>query len=84
MHAGPVLEADYLPREIGRPERSEDISSLPGFAAAGLGLDEAIERFERGIIRDALSRTGGNVLQAAQNLRVPRGTLRYKMAKYGL
>jgi DNA-binding NtrC family response regulator len=26
----------------------------------------------------------GNVLQAAQMLRVPRGTLRYKMSKYGL
>lgn len=26
----------------------------------------------------------GNVLQAAQMLRTPRGTLRYKMSKYGL
>jgi len=48
------------------------------------GLEEALENYEKKLIRTALKRTGSNVLQAAQLLQVPRGTLRYKMAKYGL
>ena len=49
-----------------------------------LGLELATERSEKALIEAALAGTGGNVLQTAQILKVPRGTLRYKMAKYGL
>jgi two-component system response regulator AtoC len=46
----------------------------------GASLDE----IERGVIIAALARTGGNVTQAAGLLGVGRGTLRYKMKKYGI
>jgi two-component system response regulator AtoC len=84
MHAGPVLEADYLPREIGHPHRSDETASIRDLPGMELGLEAAAEQFEMRLIRAALERTGGNVLQAAQILKIPRGTLRYKMAKYSL
>ena len=46
----------------------------------GASLDE----IERGVILAALARTGCNVTQTADLLKVGRGTLRYKMKKYGL
>ena len=83
MHGGPALMPDYLPREIGRRERKDDTSPAV-MLDMELGLEEATERYEKTLIQAALAGTGGNVLQAAQILKVPRGTLRYKMAKYGL
>jgi two-component system response regulator AtoC len=84
MHGGPVLMPDYLPRELNLRERRDDVS--PGILRGDmeLGLEGATERYEKSLIQAALAGTRGNVLQAAQLLKVPRGTLRYKMAKYGL
>jgi two-component system response regulator AtoC len=83
MHGGPVLKPEYLPHELYLCERKSDMvaSDTTGMET---GLEEAIEVYEKQLIRSALERTAGNVLQAAQMLQVPRGTLRYKMAKYGL
>ncbi len=36
------------------------------------------------VIRAALAECGGNVARAARRLGVPRGTLRYRIRKYGL
>jgi two-component system, NtrC family, response regulator AtoC len=84
MHGGPVLMPDHLPRELNLRERKDD--AAPGVLRGDmeLGLEGATERYEKSLIQAALTGTGGNVLQAAQLLKVPRGTLRYKMAKYGL
>jgi DNA-binding NtrC family response regulator len=83
MHAGPVLLAEHLPREISQSqaEALPHAGRLPGME---FGLERATEMFEKEMITEALRRTAGNVLQAAQLLQVPRGTLRYKMGKYGL
>jgi two-component system, NtrC family, response regulator AtoC len=83
MHGGTVLKPEYLPHEIYLCERKSDqlVNETAGMEA---GLEEAIEIYEKQLIRSALEKTAGNVLQAAQILQVPRGTLRYKMAKYGL
>ena len=83
MHDGPLLRPEYLPHEISRRGPPGDRLSAD-FPVGEAGLEEALEVYEQKLIRSALKRTGGNVLQAAQMLRVPRGTLRYKMAKYGL
>lgn len=48
------------------------------------GLTEAISSIESKLIKQALDMTCGNVLQAAILLKIPRGTLRYKMEKYNL
>ena len=45
---------------------------------------EAAELVEKRAILDALSKTGGNVTQAAKALGVSRATLQNKMKAYGL
>ena len=84
MHSGPVLLAEFLPPEIRSLDRGAPTSAPVRLTDLQLGLDEAIEQYEKSLIRLALEKTGGNVLQAAQLLKVPRGTLRYKMTKLGL
>ncbi len=84
MHSGPALLPEYLPAEITLFEGSDATAPSAELLQRGVGLEEATEKFEREIIAAALRETGRNVLQAALLLKVPRGTLRYKMEKYGL
>ncbi|HZV82900.1 MAG TPA: sigma-54 dependent transcriptional regulator [Geobacteraceae bacterium] len=82
MQSGPALLPQHLPADIGpSPSTTGRIFSGP---VAEEGLEEAVNRFEREIISAALKECRGNVLQAAQMLKIPRGTLRYKMEKYDL
>jgi len=89
MRSGPFLLPEYLPQEIrGATNSVLTSSALPLSATAALppdiGLDDAVADFERAIIQQALQKTRANVLQTATLLKIPRGTLRYKMDKYGL
>jgi DNA-binding protein Fis len=43
-----------------------------------------MEEVERDLIRQAVSRTGGNVSRAAKLLGLSRGALRYRLEKYQL
>ena len=61
--------------------------SLPPVAkaAGALAADDAtIEQAEEAMIRNALDRTGGNVLKAAGLLGLSRGALYRRLEKYGL
>ena len=85
MHKGPQLLPGHLPQEIGGAAVAPvAVRAATAVLPAGVGLDEALSGYERAIIREALERSGGNVQQAAALLKVPRGTLRYKMEKHGL
>ncbi|MBN2183865.1 MAG: sigma-54-dependent Fis family transcriptional regulator [Candidatus Krumholzibacteriota bacterium] len=44
----------------------------------------SLEGVEKGLILATLEQTGGNITRAAGLLKVERGTLRYKMKKYGI
>ncbi len=88
MHSGPLLLPEHLPAEISGAGRG---AAPAGAGAAkssglerGLGLEDAIAGYEKAMIEDALQSCGGNVLQTASLLKIPRGTLRYKMEKYDL
>ena len=88
MRSGPTLLPEHLPQELrdlqsNRPTGADAALQLVNLPA-DLGLEEAICTMERSLIEQALLKTGGNVLQTALNLKIPRGTLRYKMDKYGL
>ena len=88
MRHGPTLLAEHLPQEI-RGISPAVASSADGGRNTPLlpsdkGLDDAVMEFEKAIIGQALNKTRGNVLQTANMLKIPRGTLRYKMDKYGL
>jgi two-component system, NtrC family, response regulator AtoC len=78
-----VLRLEYLPREISQQDRSTAPIISPELLG-DLGLEATIEALEKKIIASALNTSHSNVLQAALLLKIPRGTLRYKMAKYGL
>ncbi len=57
---------------------------LAGSAVDNPSLTELVERFEHGLIADALQRHGGNVAQSALALKVPKTTLADKIRKHGL
>ncbi len=90
MRSGPDLLPEYLPPEIlGIPVEQMRSSTQPDTKpmaklAPGKGLEDAVAEFEVSIISQALKQANGNVLQTASILKIPRGTLRYKMDKYGL
>jgi DNA-binding NtrC family response regulator len=89
MKYGPELLSEYLPVEIRDNTACTDASSKTTasrvYSPSDIkGLDEAVMEFEREIICQALTQNKGNVLQTAIQLKIPRGTLRYKMEKYGL
>ena len=80
MYSGPSLLSEQLPAEMTAGENTA--ATIPFTPTLGeLGLEETVNRFERDIIKSALEKSGGNVLQAAHLLKIPRGTLRYKMEK---
>jgi two-component system, NtrC family, response regulator AtoC len=88
MRSGPTLLPEHLPQEIRCTPSSQASSSEGQVTLANLppdlGLEEAICAIEKSLIQQALQKTSGNVLQTAAILKIPRGTLRYKMDKYGL
>jgi two-component system response regulator AtoC len=89
MNYGPELLPEHLPQEIrGVTSAGGTATAVPSAHAAQLpidtGLEDAVMDFEKNIISIALEKSRGNVLQTATLLKIPRGTLRYKMDKYGL
>ena len=80
MADGPVIDAGLLglsPPPAGTPDFSSDASGVPDG-------DLNLFRMEQRLIRTALALTRGNVSAAARKLGVTRGTLRYRMRKYGI
>lgn len=51
---------------------------------AGLSLAQAVDEFERGLIREALRRHGGHIARTATALKLPKTTLADKVRKHGL
>ncbi|MDO9069022.1 MAG: sigma-54 dependent transcriptional regulator [Deltaproteobacteria bacterium] len=90
MRSGPSLLPEYLPQEVrGITGFSENPVSQPQASTAitlppDMSLDDAVAGYECAIIKQALAKSHANVLQTAARLKIPRGTLRYKMDKYGL
>ncbi|MDD5284987.1 MAG: sigma-54 dependent transcriptional regulator, partial [Desulfuromonadaceae bacterium] len=89
MRSGPTLVPEYLPQEMkGMTGSACSPAAAPPAASITLpqdmGLEDAVANFECAIIKQALAKSHSNVLQTATLLKIPRGTLRYKMDKYGL
>lgn len=76
-----IIDLPSLPAEFHGGVRG---FSAP-FGALPLPKDGVdLEALERDLIRQALSRTGGNKTRAARLLGLSRDTLRYRVEKYGL
>jgi len=78
MADGPVIDAGLL--GLSPPSASAGTPDFPGVPDGDLNLF----RMEQQLIRTALTLTQGNVSAAARKLGVTRGTLRYRMRKYGI
>ncbi len=81
MADAPVITAADLGLDQGDRPASP---SANGDAEPASGLTDSLRRFERAQLMEALEATKWNVLQAAQQLGLPRTTLRHRIAKYRL
>ncbi len=84
MSGAQTIQPDCLPREIWGTEPSREAAFDYHVPPEGLMFEEIVEQVEKNLISQAVQMTGGNVAKTARLLNLPRGTLRYKMEKYGL
>ena len=79
-----VIRPELLPSEIFGSAPQKDSPFSFEIPPEGILLDEMIGEIEKELIGKALKITGANIAKTARLLNVPRGTLRYKVEKYGL
>ncbi len=82
MASGPLLEPAHLPPELHRAEHHALSDTVKPDLSQG--LENTVAVFEKQLVIQALEKSEGNVVKASLLLKIPRGTLRYKMEKYGL
>jgi two-component system response regulator PilR (NtrC family) len=69
-------------RNLGRPEAAfAECGGAVVIPEDGLDLEEELERIERDHLREALSRTGGNLMNAAKLLGMSYRSIRYRVKK---
>jgi DNA-binding NtrC family response regulator len=82
------IQPSHLPAELGDEGISLPELESPqlgaGLTSAGVDLEDIVSQIERRLIEDALARTGGNQIEAAELLSISRDQLRYRLQKYGL
>ncbi len=78
-----VSEGSELTEE-DLPAMLKQMRSKSGSRAVALSLKERVQAAEKEIIEAAIAETGGNILQAARLLNIPRQTLQYKLHKHQL
>jgi DNA-binding NtrC family response regulator len=76
-----MLDVDVFPSYLNEKDIQIPLT-VPSVGACK--LNDVIEKIERDMIKEALTITGGQQTQAAQILGINRGSLIYKMKKYGL
>jgi two-component system response regulator PilR (NtrC family) len=76
-----VIRPDVLPPTVLRPAAAIGESRIP---AGGVDLDQLVADYERGLILEALDRTGGVKKRAASLLGVSFRSFRYRLDKLGL
>jgi two-component system, NtrC family, response regulator AtoC len=76
---GPQIEPDQLPAAVRSPG-----AAAPARDELDLSIKRQTAALERGLIRSALERTGGNRTRAAKLLELSHRALLYKIRDYGL
>ena len=77
---GTVVDADDLQFSASTPPEARGVASGAGLGVASLDLEE----IERAAVRSALSKHGGNITHAAEELGLTRKSLYRRIEKYGL
>jgi two-component system response regulator AtoC len=84
---GGVITLENLPPEIAGESADAGGRPSPGEAytrGSGRSFDEAVEQFERDVLRQALEQTDWNQTSAARMLGMSFRAMRYRVKKYGL
>ena len=77
----PRVSVEHLPPGIADPRQRASAGRLP---VEGVDLDELVNEFERGLLREALTRTGGVKKRAALLLGISFRSFRYRLEKLGI
>ncbi len=79
---GQAIRVEDLPEEVVQGSRLEALRTAVG--AGRLAFEQAVGRFERALLRDALEASGWNQTLAARRLCLTRRVLKLKMDRHGL
>ena len=79
---GEVLLESDLPEEIRQATRTEGVREA--VRSGKLGFEEAVNQFERQLLREGLDRNDWNQTRTAEQLGITRRQLKIKMDRYGL
>lgn len=79
-----IADVDLPIRKPSQPNRLEVVDGGDKLVVSVPEEGVALDLVERSVIEEALRYTVGNVSRAASRLRISRGALRNKMAKYGI
>jgi len=87
MVEGPVILIEHIPPHIGERTSKQKEVAIASLLSNGGGhgettrsLPEILHEMEQMLITQAMEQTGGNILQAAKLLGIPRQTLQYKLS----
>lgn len=88
LEDGDSVQLDHLPQRILRVVRGEESGALASMPAVGAStptdFHTATQRYQRTLLEQALSRSGGQLAPAAAQLGLSRHALRHQMHKLGL
>jgi DNA-binding NtrC family response regulator len=82
LSEGKLIEERDLPDAVVSGSRTETLGEA--VRSGQLGLEEAVARFEGGLLREALERCDWNQTRAAEQLGITRRVLKLKMDRYRL
>jgi two-component system NtrC family response regulator len=81
------IQPAHLPAELcngAKPADERTPAPQTELTADGVNLEGLVAQMEQRLIKDAMAKTGGNQIEAAQMLSISRDQLRYRLQKYGL
>lgn len=84
MNSAEVITPEMLPVELQPDSESSKNCSELDIPPTGIDLDKTLQNIEKQLLAKGLEMSEGNVSGASRLLNIPRGTLRYKLEKYGL
>lgn len=81
-----IIERDYISLDDIRIDFEKDDEKVLSYDIEldNIDLKEAVEQYEKHIIRYALAQSSNNCAEAARKLKVPKQTLHGKIKRYGL
>jgi DNA-binding NtrC family response regulator len=86
LASGPEIGVDDLPPGVraAAPPPAPESDAAPAGGRFKEAKQQVIERFERQFIEDALTRHGGNISKAAEDMGMYRQQLQVKLGEYGI